>query len=209
MARKKKETVVENNNEIATIEEIVLRAGSDDVATFGGIFEGGVHIQQIPDEIIPCIAAIEGNIESYLEIGVAAGGTTYLFNKFFQPGKIVLIDDNKHHKTHLRASILEGIKYTELIGLSSDESIVDKVKDYAPFDIIFIDGNHDYPNVKCDVETYLPMLKGYLLLHDSAVEEWGVVRVVRELKNNPSLKFIGEYKSKTMRPLGLALFRKV
>jgi len=67
------------------IEQFVLDAGSDDLPTFGGSFEGGIHCQQIPDEIGPCIHAILGSgldLRSYLEIGVAAGGTTFLFDHF-------------------------------------------------------------------------------------------------------------------------------
>jgi hypothetical protein len=47
------------------------------------------------------------------------------------------------------------------------------------------------------------------MLHDSALANWGVPRVVAELKANPAWEFVGEWTSKKVRPCGVALFRKV
>ena len=68
-----------------SIIDFILASGSDDLATFGGKHEGGIHCQQIPDELAPCILAILESgetINAYLEIGVAAGGTTFLVNHY-------------------------------------------------------------------------------------------------------------------------------
>jgi len=193
------------------IEQFIIDSGSDDLRTFGGRFEGGINIQQIPDEIAPCIAEIlkTGKIKTYLEIGVAAGGTTFLFNHYFHP-EITLIDDNKHHKAKLRKKILEGIERRELIGKSDDENII-KVASESTYDIILIDGDHLYPGVKLDTVLYKPLLNpdGFLIYHDSLQKEWGVKRLVKELKTDKSLKFIHEYVSKKHSPLGVALFRRV
>jgi cephalosporin hydroxylase len=197
------------------IENFVINAGSDDLPTFGGKYEGGIHCQQIPDETASCILAILESgekIRSYLEIGVAAGGTTYLFNHFFDLKKTVLIDDNKHHKAKLRPEILQDIIYQEIIGRSDAESSIKMASDFAPFDLIMIDGDHLYTGVKLDVVLYLPFLRigGFLILHDSVLEQWGVCRIVRELKNDSNMEFIGEYISKQHpKPCGVALFRKV
>lgn len=202
------------NINLKEIEDFIIESGSDDLATFGGTHEGGIHCQQIPDEIALCILKIiesDEEILSYLEIGVAAGGTTFLFNHFFHPQRIVLIDDNKHHKAGLRASILKGMKYEEIINRSDSEEAISAAFERAPYDIILIDGDHHYPGIKLDVITYLPMIVpgGFLILHDSSLPEWGVARVVRELKANPEVEFIGEYISqKHNRPLGVTLFRK-
>jgi predicted O-methyltransferase YrrM len=197
------------------IEQFIIDAGSDDVPTFGGSFEGGIHLQQVPDEIAPCILALMESgeqINSYLEIGVAAGGTTYLFNHFFHPGQIVLIDDNKHHKAGLRADILKGIAYQEIIGRSDDEASIAIAAGLGPFDVILIDGGHLYPCVKADVTNYLPMLRpgGFLIMHDSAIPPpWGSPQVVTELKGDPCVEFAAEWVSKThWQPCGVALFRR-
>lgn len=193
------------------IEQFIFTAGSDDVPTFGGSYEGGIHCQQIADELAPCIFSIlESGLEikSYLEIGVAAGGTTFVFDHFFHPEKIVLIDDNKHHKAGLRAEVLKDINYKEIIGRSDSEDVVKAVD--TMFDVIVIDGDHSYPGVKLDVIHYLPFLLtgGFLVLHDSALPEWGVMRVVKELKTNEGMEFVGEYISQNHKPCGVALFRK-
>ena len=58
------------------IKQFILDAGSDHVPTFGGKFEGGIQAQQRAEEFAPCLKAIIDSgqvIESYLEIGSAAG----------------------------------------------------------------------------------------------------------------------------------------
>ena len=200
---------------LGEIEEIIRAAGSDDLATFGGAFEGGIHCQQIPDELGPCILAIMETgetIQSYLEIGVAAGGTAFLMHHFFQPERIVLVDDNKHHKAGLRKTILKDVPRVEIIGASQDEAVLVSLGKMPAFDVILIDGDHHYPGVKLDTIFYVPMLRpgGFLILHDSALPDWGVARVVRELKADPGVRFIGEYLSRShTRALGLAVFQKV
>lgn len=198
------------------IEQFILDAGSDDLPTFGGKFQGGINCQQVPDEIAPCILAILESgepIKSYLEIGVAAGGTTYLFNHFFHPEKIVLIDDNKHHKAGLRSGILKDIDYQEIIGRSDTEESIKAVSNLnTMFDIVLIDGEHHYSAIKLDTIFYSPFLRpdGFLILHDSIWPLGGVLRVVRELKTDSGMEFVDEYTSKKHpSPLGVALFRKV
>ncbi|MFH2074907.1 MAG: class I SAM-dependent methyltransferase, partial [Pseudomonadota bacterium] len=198
------------------IEQFIIDAGSDDLPTFGGSFEGGIYCQQIPDEIVPCILAILESgqpVKSYLEIGVAAGGTTFLVNHFFKPEKIILIDDNMHPKCSLRAEVLKDISYIEIIGNSQAEEIVGQIISAGIlFDAILIDGDHSYAGVKLDIVLYLPFLRigGFLILHDSVRPEFGVARVVKELKADLKMEFIGEWASKNHPiPCGVALFRKV
>lgn len=197
------------------IEQVVSDMGSDDLGTFGGSFEGGAHIQQIPDEIAPALAAISESgheIRSYLEIGAAAGGMAALIARVLEPSMITLIDDNKHHKAGLRPSVLVDVPHVEIVGQSWDEGVVSEACLYEPYDLVFIDGDHTYPGVKVDAVTYAPMVAagGFLMFHDSGMSEWGVMRLVKELKGGPGFEFVGEYLSSIHpRPLGVALFRKV
>lgn len=204
---------------IPTIEEIerfVEDAGSDDLPTFGGNHVGGIYIQQIPDEVAPCIHAVQESgetINSYLEIGVAAGGMTYLMDHYFHPENIVLIDTNEHPRCVNRPQVLAGITTTEIIGKSGDESTWKRMSALCKvYDAMMIDGVHYYENVKRDVEIYAPYLRdgGFLMLHDSALQNWGVPRVVAELKENTAFQFIGEWTTKTGRAAcGVALFQKI
>lgn len=199
-------------NEIA---EYVYEAGCDHVGTFGCKFEGGIQAQQIPDEIAPCIHHIVESGESvknYMEIGVAAGGTTRLMVNFLKPEKIVLLDDNKHPKAHIRPYILDGIDRDEIIGISQAQGSVDAVKELGIlFDVMFIDGDHTYLGVSQDVKLYRDFLRpgGFLILHDTALEEWGPIKVKAQLQKDKEMKFIGEWTTeKPLRPLGVSLFQK-
>jgi cephalosporin hydroxylase len=201
---------------INEIQEFIQNAGSDNLSVFSGKFEGGVNCQQVPDEFAQAIAAMQEyqrEIDNYLEIGVAAGGTTYHMNYFFSPEKIVLVDDNMHIKAPLRPEILAGIPARkEIIGKSGSDAVKAKVAALGlKYDLIIIDGDHTYEGVKADVENYLPWLAdgGFLMFHDSALPDWGVMAVVAELKGSKDLEFIGEYKSTMRAPLGIALFRKI
>lgn len=205
---KKKETVT-----VESIEKWVLEAGSDHVQTFGGNYEGGIQCQQVADEISPCILAIMESgqtIKDYLEVGVAAGGTTALFNHFFAPERIVLIDDNRHPKAHVRQYILSGISRKEIIGNSQDSTTA--IQAEGEFDIIIIDADHSYEGVSRDIANYKSKLKagGFLILHDTHCTDcWGVHIAMNDLKLADDLEFIGEYiTEKHSRPCGVGLFRK-
>jgi hypothetical protein len=202
--------------DLRMIEQFILDSGSDSVQVFGGAFEGGVQAQQIPDELAPCILALIDSgepIKNYLEIGAAAGGTAFLFNHFLRTDNIVLIDDNRHPKAHVRPYILRDIPRKEIIGDSHADGTAAALESLGlVFDVIVIDGDHVYTGVKKDVEIYRELLRpgGFLILHDSAMPDWGVIWVVKELKADKGMEFIGEYVSQKHAPAcGLALFRKV
>ena len=56
-------------------------------------------------------------------------------------------------------------------GYSTSPSIVQSAADTGPYDILFIDGCHDYEVVCSDIENYLSMLKvgGYLVMDDASL----------------------------------------
>lgn len=63
----------------------------------------------------------------------------------------------------------------------------DLVKNFEDnyFDFIYIDGNHDYENVKRDIELYLPKTKHLIGGHDYQKEWPGVVKAVTEVFGIP------------------------
>jgi predicted O-methyltransferase YrrM len=199
---------------LSEIEQFILAVGSDNLATFGGTHEGGIHLQQVSDELAPCLMELlkyKDEIRTYLEIGSAAGGTAFIFNHFFKLNQVILIDDNKHHKHQLRPEILKGINREEIIGRSEDQAVINAVSDlHRLFDLILIDGDHDYKSAKLDFILYFPFLRpgGILFLHDSVYAPAGVGRLVDEIKTGKTMELIGEYVSAKTPKCGIALFRK-
>ena len=59
---------------------------------------------------------------------------------------------------------------TIIEGLSQDEKTLNEARKYEQYDIIFIDGCHDYEIVCLDIKNYSKMLRpgGYLILDDSS-----------------------------------------
>jgi len=155
----------------ALIEEIES-FGSSGVHAYSGKFTGGIYLAQIPKEIAQCIAYLrdgDKSIESYLEIGSLAGGTAYVFNKFFDIKTTVLIDDNTREESKFRSSNLADIDYVEFIGNSQSPEAFNFVKDIGcTFDIVLIDGDHSYDGVSSDVKNYSRFVSpgGYLIMHD-------------------------------------------
>jgi len=195
----------------------IEKMGSDNLSVFGGTYKGGIYLQQVPDEIAPCINDIiksKMKIENFLEIGSAGGGSVYLFNYVFGLKNIVIIDDNKHGKHKFRSKILEEIKGNvfEFIGNSQTSEIINQVKELKmKFDIILIDGDHSYNGITLDIKNYKPFLNdnGYLFFHDIAGYKH-IEDIIEELDNRGSYKIINKYISKThSRPCGIGLLQKI
>lgn len=53
-------------------------------------------------------------------------------------------------------------------GLSQDQKIIDEVKKQAPFDIVYVDGDHSYNATALDIQNFGKMLKvgGYMVVDD-------------------------------------------
>jgi hypothetical protein len=58
--------------------------------------------------------------------------------------------------------------YVGIIGNSQDEKIVEQVRTHAPFDLVFIDGDHTIQGHTADKNNYEPMTKGLVVFHDIA-----------------------------------------
>ncbi|TET75585.1 MAG: class I SAM-dependent methyltransferase [Candidatus Heimdallarchaeota archaeon] len=211
---------------LSELESVINDLGVDHLPTFGGKYEGGIHLQQIADEIAPCIydlMKVNSKFKNFLEIGSAAGGNTYLFNHFFNFENITIIDDNRHKKHGLRKEILKDIKYREFIGDSHSQQAVRFLENLElNYDIIFIDGDHSYEGVGQDFQTYRKFLnyKGFIILHDTyfckgikcfanELEELSFLSFTLNPKYNDRqpIEFFGKYISKEKRKLGIMVFR--
>ena len=173
--------------------------GSDSLQVFGGKFEGGINLQQIPDEIAPCIKELMNHkIENYLEIGSASGGLIACLNNFLHFKNIVLIDDDQHPKAALRRTILKDIKHKEIVGNSQYEDIVSQVVNLnLKYDMITIDADHSYGGVKTDFINYTPLLNkgGIILFHDIHAQTVKATKLFLDYVNKTDLQFctVGEF----------------
>lgn len=61
-------------------------------------------------------------------------------------------------------------RFIPVKGWSQDRAVVDTVAALAPFDLMYIDGSHDYTGVRLDINNYVPMIKkgGILVMDDSS-----------------------------------------
>lgn len=208
-------TIDRSQNTEQKILKKIEELGGDHTGVFGAKFVGGIHLQQVPDEIAPCIFDLLSVVPlhniSFLEIGSAAGGNAYAFNYFFGFDKMVLIDDNRHKKHSLRKEILKGINYVEYVGDSHSKQAVDFVeKTGMLFDILFIDGDHSYNGVKTDFELYCRFVKpyGFILFHDTIFVE-PITRYMLELFKNKDISYYNQYTSKVHnKPLGITVWQK-
>jgi len=198
------------------IKEKILAYGSDSLWVFGGRYEGGINLQQVPHEITELFNFLQSTntkFENFLEVGCAAGGNTFAFNDFFNFSNVVLIDDNNHPKHTLRKDILKNVKYTEFVGNSQSveaKSFVEFLD--IKFDLMVIDADHSYQGVKNDTQNFIEFLNkgGYLIFHDTEICD-GVKAWSNELKNGflKDIEFVANYVNHERPLCGLGIFKKL
>jgi len=107
----------------------------------------------------------ERNPKRVLEIGSWDGGTLREWLAG-EPDLVVAIDDNHRNESAYEDWLVPG---TELIlgkGLSQSLEMVELMEEFAPYDWVFIDGDHDAGAVALDVLNCKRLTEGVLALHD-------------------------------------------
>lgn len=146
------------------------------------LFDGTyTHLLQIPEELADFIISLKklektrGKFRSLLEIGFGNGSTNTILNKFFKFEKIVVVDNFSANTSN--DSLVSNLRNKNLIVLCGDSTsdiCIKNVEKFSPFDLIFIDGNHQEPFVGKDFENFSSLIKknGIVVLHDIASKEW-------------------------------------
>lgn len=104
-------------------------------------------------------------LSSYLEVGCKFGGVVWPVARQMPKGsRIVAVDlpngpwGRSESQLSLEACVAhlkrDGYDAHLFIGDSTDNSIVQKVRDLGPFDAVFIDANHTEPYVRKDFANY-------------------------------------------------------
>jgi predicted O-methyltransferase YrrM len=132
-------------------------------------------IAQVDYEIDTFIALLKReNVRSYLEIGSQYGGSLWkVANSLPVGSRIVSIDypQGDHTAGPLKECVKElrriGYDAHSFLGDSTSAELVGKAAALAPFDCVFIDGNHTYDYVAKDWKNYEPRGK-IVALHDIA-----------------------------------------
>ena len=206
------------------ILEYVLSAGSNSLNVFGGRFEGGYQLQQVPEEISKMIFELKQNnvkIENYCEIGAAAHGLTRLMVELFNIKRVLTIDlDNEWLGKKENLEVINNkCKFSRICQDSHTIGLIDTIKnnftEYLPFDFIVIDVDHSYEGVKQDWDMMFPYVNhgGYLMLHDTEnIPDMDVNQFKKDLETVsglPEAHFytFGHYKE-TNQYKGIGIWRK-
>lgn len=115
-----------------------------------------------------------------LEIGSLQGGTLYHWLKNAEPGAIVASIDLP---LNIAAQVARlkwgawadefGVKLGAWIGDSGNPILVRRARNLAPYDFIFVDGDHSRDGVSRDFDNYFQMVRvgGCIAFHDIAAPD--------------------------------------
>ena len=178
-----------NRKLLSAVTDAILLAGSDQVDGFQGLYEGGYHIQQVPNELarLASLLSAFSPFSNYLEIGTAAGGTLRFLTEQVQIDRTVVIDNGAHPKfkiwTDQNRKCITNL--TEFIGDSHSTEAKDFLQNLnTTFDLVGIDGDHSAQGVKADWDLIQPYIsQGSLVWFHDIVCIDGVKSLWTQLKD--------------------------
>ena len=201
-----------NDQRFKLMRSEVHKLGCAAISYFGDqfAFEGGYWLQQNPDEFTALILFLQDHRphHSYLEIGVAAGGTALTLYQLVGFDNVFLIDDGKHPQCIHQKELLDQIPgYKMFVGDSHSalarQWMIDNVHDLS---IVFIDGDHSVEGVYQDVKLALQFSRPGTIItfHDMVISTTGVKKVWNECIHEglfaPLAIYIGKKK-----PMGIGI----
>lgn len=177
------------------------------------------HMHQNPQELTDFIFYLlahekkfKTKIKRFLLIGYLDGFTDAVLNKFFLFDEIVAVDTFQESGSGdlLRAN-MKFKNLTLICGDSTSERVKANFGKFAPYDLIFIDGNHSYEFVKKDYENTKDLVRknGIIALHDvCAPSAPGVGKFWKELKSDRKLSLKEFYYDWTPMKTGIGVITK-
>ena len=172
-------------------------------AEYGGyrMFDGTrSHLMHNPNELSDLIFFLKEyekikrkKISNFLEIGFNSGILNTILNKSFKFEQIVAIDTFTSEISS--TDLLANLKRKNLVlvcGSSNKKENLQTIKKFQPYDLIFVDGSHEYNDVKKDLNNYCKMLSddGILVAHDiHSLEFPGVNKAWSEFKRQNNFRY--------------------
>jgi len=184
---------------VEEIKQAIIDAGSDDELVFGfPEKEGGLHIQQNPDEYAEFVHYVATHLppaKLAIDIGIAAGGQTKFLRDYYPVEKTLIVDIGLHPKFHHWARIRQLVKTDIVLELIADSHTREVREALLPYrgqvDFAFIDGDHSYTGLKKDIELVKVLARpgATFILHDTtAVPD--CAQVSEELKTDPDFELL-------------------
>ena len=177
---------------------------------------------QHPQELLEFVRFCRGKkVRRYLEIGSRWGDSFYaVMAALPRPsfGVFVDIPESSEKCRSLTEAVLDlqtmGQEIVGFFGSSRSREMREAIRKHAPFDLVFIDGDHTYRGVKADWD-YYRNLAPIVALHDvSAPDNWvsdgkpnGVGRLWREIKSC-GIGQITEFIVPSDRPMGYGIVQQ-
>lgn len=203
----------ERNPAFEQLQKEVRLAGTDYLPFFanGYAFEGGLYLQQNPDEFAALCALLEERKPhaTYVEIGSASGGACLFLHRKLGFKQVLSLDDGKHPRASVQPLHFGEIAgLTQYVGDSHAEAATRFLATHVGpegIDVAFIDGDHSYRGVMCDILLVKPFCKpGTLIVFHDIV---AVADVKQAWLDGASLKLfkpIAEYVGASV-PLGIGV----
>ncbi len=167
--------------------------------------------QQNLTELWFLLASLVG-CKSALEIGCCEGRTSAMFARAMGPGsKLRCMDIQRHHelKSNLDRIADYGVDVFFAHGDSRSREAIEWAKKEGPYDLIFIDGSHQYKDVKADFENYRGMTDMAIGFHDINHPDFGVKRLWNEILRAQPTEYVATSTVITGHYMGIGVLQKI
>jgi len=147
-------------------------------------------------ELVEILSALKP--QCGLEIGTACGGTALVWQLFTPLVVSVSAVPREESEGILTDNMFPNCKF--ITGDSHSQETLEKVKEFAPYDYLFIDGDHSTEGCRMDYDMYARLVKagGVVAFHD-----WNYHHVKAAIESINVPKQIIEYSH-----FGIAVIRK-
>jgi len=130
------------------------------------------------------------NFQSMMEIGFNAGHSSSIILSLFDDVRIDSYDIGQFDITHSNGKLVKE-KFTDRFDLFIQDSMkISSSKLNGKYDLMFIDGSHDYNPVVSDINLFLNSDIQYVIMDD--LQNKNVKRAYGELLNNSSFEVLHE-----------------